>query len=119
MFIRDYSIQDYLKNINRSLSTLDCVAIFIIFLVVSTGALFLRYKNTISKKDFVYHKITDVTERSYRKENLPFASKNGATYTFSWCSSSSRILEKNRIYFQSEIEAMQSGRRLSKLCKQL
>ncbi len=46
----------------------------------------------------------------------PFGSKKGTTYTFSWCAGSSRISQKNKIFFASEEEAKGFGRRLSKLC---
>lgn len=116
MSIRDYSIQDYLKNINRSLSVLDCVSIFVVFAILVVGVVVIKHKNSLSTKEIVYHEVLAPVADKQNKRTLPFASKNGTTYTFSWCSSSSRILEKNRIYFQSEEEAKKSGRRLSKLC---
>lgn len=56
------------------------------------------------------------TEKAGMGSVKPFASIHGQTYTFSWCQSSSRIVEKNRIYFTDEEEAKQKGYRLSKLC---
>ncbi len=50
-------------------------------------------------------------------ESRPFASINGKTYTFSWCNGASVISPKNIIYFNTEKEAQNSGRTLSKLCK--
>lgn len=52
-----------------------------------------------------------------KSSSLPFASKQGKTYTFSWCQGAERIREKNKIFFDNEEAAQQSGRRLSKLCE--
>ncbi len=117
MFIRNHSIQDYLKNINSSLSVLDCVTVSVVFFILLFGTVVIYKKNLSEKKDGVYHEVTDITTASSYSASLPFGSRKGATYTFSWCSGSSRILEKNRVYFQSEAEAKALGRRLSKLCK--
>ena len=55
-----------------------------------------------------------------QKENTDtqiFASINGKTYTFSWCSGADKIKESNKIFFKSEEDAIATGRILSKLCK--
>lgn len=46
-----------------------------------------------------------------------FASKNGSTYYFSSCGSSSRIKEENKIWFTDETAAQSAGYRLAKACE--
>lgn len=45
------------------------------------------------------------------------ASKNGKAYFFTSCSGASRISEKNKIYFDSEDEAVKAGYYLAANCK--
>ncbi len=41
--------------------------------------------------------------------NSIIASKNGTKYYFSWCSGVGRIQDQNRVYFNSEKEAVDAG----------
>ena len=113
------SIQDYLIKINSRVHIYDIVSLFLLVLILSVFCLYLyevRIHNdkgiTILYKD----NPNSQTVVSKQTESRPFGSKSGATYTYTWCSGSSRTLVKNRIYFASEDEAKSSGRTLSKLC---
>lgn len=44
------------------------------------------------------------------------ASKNGRVYYFTWCSGAKRILEENRVYFNSAEEARAKGLNKSTAC---
>lgn len=111
------SIQDYLKKINSSITWLACFGLFVtaLFLGVFTGFLYFQQKKV--NKEVVY--LQKEYEESFVKavDTRPFGSKNGKTYTFSWCSRSNVILEKNKVYYANEEDAKSSGRLLSKLCQ--
>ncbi len=111
------SIQDYAKKINSRLTIFDCVSLLVtaVFLLFFTFFLYKeRQSNDIPVSYIVSNQIEQTSEEGLNSR--PFASKTGETYTFSWCGGSSRITVKNRIYFVNEAEAIESGRRLSKLC---
>ncbi len=112
------SIQDYAKKINSKLSFLDCVSIFVTTLFILSFSVFLYNdkKNNTIPVSYIVGEEKYSSAVSYG-ETLPFASINGKTYTFSWCSGSGRISAKNRIYFKTEVDAVATGRTLSKLCK--
>ena len=121
MNIMGNSIQDYLKKINSRLTWTDCVSIFItcFFLVVFLGYLYIQKEEEsipVTYKAYNIDRNSDNDEQGVRNIR-PFASKHGKTYTFSWCSGSSMISEKNKLYFDTEEEAKKSGRTLSKLCE--
>lgn len=109
-----HSIQDYAKKINRTLTIYDCVSILATLAVLLGFLWFIRQKEEALKQEVMYTK----SEGSLYEEEkgLPFASKSGKTYTFSWCGGASTIKSSNKIYFKSEEEAKNSGRTLSKLC---
>ena len=48
---------------------------------------------------------------------LVVASKNGTKYYFAWCSGVGRINEENKIYFNTEEEAIILGYSLAKNCE--
>ena len=113
------SIQDYLIKINSRIHIYDIVSLFLLVLMLGAFSLYLhetRAHNdkgiTISYKDSP----NSQTVVSKQTESRPFGSASGTTYTYTWCSGSSRTLARNRIYFASEDEAKRSGRTLSKLC---
>ncbi len=121
MNIMGNSIQDYLKKINSRLTLLDCVSLLItcLLLLGFLGYLYLqKEKNSIPVIYRAYSgEKSDNKNVNTTEEYRPFASKYGKTYTFSWCSGSGVISEKNKLYFETESEAQKSGRTLSKLCK--
>ena len=112
------SIQDYAKKINSRLSFFDCMSILIttVFILLFSVFLYNEKKNNDIPVSYIVNE-EGLNSIVMHDEVLPFASINGKTYTFSWCSGSSRISAKNRIYFKNEAEALATGRSLSKLCK--
>ena len=70
-----------------------------------------------SKKPLIYREADSFSQSNSGEKVSIFASKNGKTYTFSWCQGANKIKEENKVFFSSEEEAVKSGRRLSKLCK--
>lgn len=113
-----FSIQDYLKKINRSLTWLDCLSLLIstLFLLLLLAFLYMRQKEGFMPVSYEVA-VQGESPSFLKEETRPFASISGKTYTFSWCSGSGRITEKNKIYFTSETQAIASGRTLSKLCQ--
>ncbi len=53
------------------------------------------------------------------ESGLLIASKNGSKYHFPWCSGGKRILEKNKIWFDSAEEARKAGYTPAANCKGL
>lgn len=114
-----HSIQEYLKKINSVISIVDCISILISTLSILSFLLFLYIKNESSSVPTTYtsSEVNGGQSSNENYESRPFASKNGKTYTFSWCQGSSVIAVKNKIYFDDESSAQNSGRTLSKLCQ--
>ncbi len=113
------SIQDYVKLINSRLSWLDILSLLITVLFLLGLTVFLYEKKKQTNIPVLYLTSTSTTEAVLGAEadSRPFASINGKTYTFSWCNGSSVISPKNKIYFNDESAAQNSGRALSKLCQ--
>lgn len=107
------SIQDYLKKINSSITIPDVLSLFAT-LVILSGT--LLYAKVTAPDPLPVRYIYGELNTSETGENLPFGSKSGKTYTYSWCGGSSSILPKNKVYFTSEQDAIAKGRILSKLC---
>ena len=107
------SIQDYAKKINRELTFVDCASILATLLVLLGFFGYLSVKETKTSKGITYSTNSAIDNL---EEVQPFASRNGKTYTFSWCGGSSAIKDSNKIYFKTEEQAKASGRTLSKLC---
>lgn len=110
------SIQEIIKKINSKLSYLDCLsilctALFLVFLVF-----YLHIKSAELQKPVIYRVFSGSLEAT-SQDTKPFGSKNGTTYTFSWCQNSGQTKEANKVYFKSAQEAERSGRTLSKLCQ--
>jgi hypothetical protein len=110
-----YSIQEYLKKINSSISLGDCLSLLTTTVILLGAAYYFYYMSKISQSPVIYD--SPFVQAVAKIDERPFASKLGKTYTFDWCQSASTILEKNKLYFKDEIEAQSSGRTLSKLCK--
>jgi hypothetical protein len=55
--------------------------------------------------------------KSTHGEGAVFASKNGTTYYFESCGSSSRIKEENKVWFDTENRAQEAGYHLAKACE--
>jgi hypothetical protein len=86
------------------------LAVFVVFLYIHKESMNTSVEYVEFKGGELYNKNNEITE------SRPFASVNGKTYTFNWCSGASIISDKNKIYFDTEKEAQNSGRTLSKLC---
>lgn len=121
MNIMGNSIQDYLKKINSRITLLNCLSILItlLLLMVFSGYLYIKKENDSPSVTYTTYNGGKISIKNDNNSQnyLPFASVNGKTYTFIWCSGSSIISENNKIYFNTEDEAQRSGRTLSKLCQ--
>jgi len=119
-----HSIQDYCKKINSWLTGADVVSLLITTIVLGLFVYYISMEQQSWKGEVVY-KVGDHTNQSAMSvtgdiassDVRPFGSKNGKTYTYSWCNGSKNIALKNKIYFASEEAASATGRTLSKLCK--
>jgi hypothetical protein len=117
VFIRNHSIQDILRNINRRLTLYDIVALPMLLLVL-VGLFFVTQdKERKRYQELRYIENNNETIVDGDTSSHIFASKSGKTYTYTWCQGSGRIKESNKIYFTNEAEAKSTGRTLSKLCK--
>ena len=110
------SIQEIIKKINSRLSYLDCLSILSTTLFLVFLAFYLQIKSESLQKPVIYRAFSGPVETS-SKDTKPFGSKNGTTYTFSWCQNSGQTKEMNKVYFKSAQEAEKAGRTLSKLCQ--
>lgn len=113
----DSSIQEKLKKINSAITFADIVSLLLTALVLGLLCLYLYQKERDSYVPVTYEKSSSRSTVEVPGVTRPFASKNGTTYTFSWCQGATMIKEANRIYFSSEEEAQASGRKMSLLCK--
>lgn len=114
------SIQELLKKINSRLSFTDCISISLTTLILCGFSLYVYLEKTQRVVPVTYEsgESTEVDiDTNNPNDSRPFASFSGKTYTFSWCQGASTILAKNRVYFRDEIQAKESGRTLSLLCK--
>ncbi len=114
------SIQDYLKKINSGLTYTDIMSLFITCVVISLFLGYIWHVQAQERGEVVYVKSSTVQSddrASSSNEGKPFGSKNGTTYTYSWCSGSGNIKPANKIYFASSEDAEAKGKRLSKLCE--
>ncbi|MFA5131927.1 MAG: hypothetical protein WC444_01215 [Candidatus Paceibacterota bacterium] len=110
------SIQDYAKRINSSLPRANVFSLLITALFLLCFTVFLYIKRGADDIPVSYIPNNSPSTDQKEVDSRPFASKNGKTYTFSWCSGSTNISLKNKIYFVDEATAQASGRTLSKLC---
>jgi hypothetical protein len=107
------SIQEYLKKINSRLSFVDCLSLAITAICIALFACFLVLKEKRESLPVTY---ISGGKQEETQDIRPFASKNGITYTFSWCQGAGMIKPSNRVYFSNEEEAKRTGRVLSKFC---
>lgn len=114
-----HSIQEYCKKINRAITPVFIISLFLSFLAFFSLTLYVYEKQKGERKSIVYEeKKSDPEDRRGTSDaSKPFGSIKGKTYTFSWCQGSGTISLKNKIIFSSEEEAKKTGRTLSKLCK--
>jgi hypothetical protein len=108
------SIQGIAIKINSRLSVMDEISLAISAFLIICLALFLVAKDQKIRQDVAYIPAHEETLNAV--DYRPFASKNGPTYTFSWCQGADKIKKENIIYFVNAEEAERSGRTLSKLC---
>lgn len=114
-----HSIQEIGKYINSRLSFYDCLSIFSTAAICLVFAFFIHYKQNSAVVPVLYRESSESnpTVKGVNSTGLPFGSKNGKTYTFSWCQGASQIKLANKIYFKTTVEAERTGRTLSKLCQ--
>ncbi|MEN9551720.1 MAG: hypothetical protein RI935_97 [Candidatus Parcubacteria bacterium] len=117
VFIRDFSIQDIVRNINRRIILFDIVTLLLLFLLLLVFLIVVKNRNNKENKPITFLYKQEEIKSSQSSPSLIFGSKGGETYTYTWCQGASRTKVSNRVYFSNENEAIQSGRRLSKLCK--
>ena len=120
----DTSIQDFVKKINSSIFTYftlpELVTFFLFSLSLLVFSLVLAYSTRDERHVFAYHQNTEKLYTAHAedtKKALFFGAKTGKVYYYSWCKAGARVKEKNRLYFDNEGRAKNSGRELSKLCK--
>lgn len=112
-----HSIQEYCKKINSRLTYADLVTATVLLLGITFLLVYIHQEKARNFQEIVYEEGDFIQTTPQEDQSLPFASKSGKTYTFSWCSGSAKIKEKNKITFASEEQAKASGRILSKLCQ--
>lgn len=109
-----HSIQEIIKKINSRLSAYDTASIAVASFFLIMLALYVVEKNDSARKGIAYQEEEVYPEE---QEGRPFASRNGPTYTYSWCSGADKIKPGNKVFFRDAEEAEKSGRTLSKLCQ--
>ncbi len=120
----DTSIQDFLRKINsRILTAASPFSLVVVTLFCLSFLLFiliLAYAVRGERHVFVYQensvKVSPGQSDQAGKGSY-FASKSGKVYYSAFCKAGKRVKESSRIYFESEVSAKDSGRRLSKLCE--
>lgn len=109
-------IQDFAKRINSGITVFHILSLLVTCISIFGISLYIQRQKSHHNTRLIY------TEGKYAENDTAvdqgrlFASKNGKTYTYAWCSGASRILDKNKIYFTSEEAAKKTGRTLSKNC---
>jgi hypothetical protein len=63
--------------------------------------------------------VTKTTESNQGTSEQVVASKNGTKYYLPWCGSAARILDKNKVFFASALEAERAGFAKATNCKGL
>ena len=114
-------IQERLKKINSQILTELLVSLGLTTVLFLSFTFYIIYLNQTNSKALIYKETFEQLAISKQQivntDTQIFASVNGKTYTFSWCSGADKIKEENKIFFKSEEEAVATGRTLSKLCK--
>ena len=116
MNIMGFSIQDYIKKINRAITGEILISLMVttVFLVIVASYVYFCTSKNDEPLSYTSFTIEEVMPK--KETSLPFGSVTGKTYTFSWCQGALKIASKNKVYFKNEVEAKASGRTLSKLC---
>lgn len=110
-----HSIQEISKKINSTLSVFDVVSLVLTAVILTATVFFLSYNEKANRPPVVYRE-SNIAVPSTLAETKPFGSKNGTTYTFSWCRGGSTTKPENKVYFKDVESAEKAGRTLSKLC---
>lgn len=110
-------IQDFVKRINSTISLSHIFSLLVTFIVLLGFFVYIHQKKDSLASLLTYTEGEESVNKDTGDLSQLFASKNGKTYTYSWCSGASRILDKNKIYFATEEDAKRTGRTLSKNCK--
>ena len=117
-------IQDYLKKNNSRILKESLISLYITLILLIIFSIYIFYFYNKNTRSLVYREsILSDANISVKQTSLPaqvgkiFASVNGKTYTFSWCQGADKIKEENKVFFKTEVEAIASGRKLSKLCQ--
>jgi hypothetical protein len=112
-----HSIQEIAKKINSVVSIPDLVSLGASALLLASFAIFITQARNDKQGEVAYRTDTGTRDGVNEIGDLrPFGSRNGSTYTYSWCQGADRILAKNKIVYDDEAQATSSGRTLSKLC---
>ena len=96
---------------------LDCVSLLFTTLFLLAFLVYIYKEKEKTNIPVSYYSDSQAEATSTLDNSNIFASKNGKTYTFSWCQGANRILDKNRVYYVNEEEAKRAGKMLSKLCQ--
>jgi hypothetical protein len=110
-----HSIQDYLKKINSRLSLLDAISVAVTAIFLVAASISFSWISREKQQPALYLR-AGISAEAPEADIRPFGSRNGTTYTFSWCQGGERIQPENKIYYLTKEEAEMAGRRLSKLC---
>ena len=109
-------IQETLKKINSKITFTHILSLLITLLLIICFYYYISFKDRQNNKPLIYRELGGNSSLINNEKSTIFASKNGMTYTFSWCQGANKIKEENKIYFNNEEEAIKSGKRLSKMC---
>ena len=111
-------IQESLKKINSQITVACLVSFYITLILIISFCFYINRSVDKNTNDVVYKENTlENPTKNTPADIIVFASTNGTTYTYSWCQGANKIKEENKIFFKDEQEAINSGRRLSKLCE--
>ncbi len=108
-------IQENIKKINRQITFTDMVPFCVTLILIICFSFYINKENTGTMMDITYKE--NNVEKTTIDHSTIFASINGTTYTYSWCQGANKIKEGNKIFFIDDQSAINSGRRLSKLCE--
>lgn len=109
-------IQETVKKINSQIHVSWIFSLYITVFCLFVFVIYLNFSKKEENKEVLYKDGISYSNTKITNKSDIFASKNGTTYTFSWCKGADKIKEQNKIFFSSEEEAIKSGRRLSKMC---
>jgi hypothetical protein len=113
------SIQEFLGKINtflyERLNLADFIGIIGVILITSFSLLLFMYTEQKTYTETTYLEGgNDVRS----KKAIIFGSKTSDIYFYTWCKGAEKIKNENKIWFESEDDALRAGRRLSLTCTQ-